>query len=257
MTTELNNYTYNTNRRNHDCHIEKICASFADKHYLNKWCAANPMLSYERVADIDSQFKGEDLLIKKDGRVIAYVDEKTKTYKCLNEVIGWPSFELTSLSRNLNTRFVGWFANPQNVTTHYAFISIASSKSVEPGREWELDEADISRMVYAFINVKKLKYWVQKETGKTIDELVEDADDLVAEYEENPCPEAQRKYYNKYIHLTYSPKKREKPVNLVVRRDKLRTHGIITEIYIDRDSFKHYDAPLVAINPEKLYKQED
>lgn len=245
-----------SNNRPRDCHIEKICASFADKYYLDKWCEANPPLSYERVTELSSQYIGEDLVIKKDGRIIAYVDEKTKTYGCLNEVLGWPSFELTSLSRKLNTRFVGWFANPHNTTTHYAFINIASSKRVETGHEWELEEADISRMVYAFINVKKLKYWVQNETGRTMEELVEDANDLVAEYERNPCPESLRKYYNGYIHLTYSPKKREKPVNLVVRRDKLRWNGIINEIYVDRDSFKPYDAPPGVLNPEKLYRQE-
>lgn len=253
MTTQ--DTTHQTHR-DHDCHIEEICASFADKFYLGKWCAGNSPLSYERVVDKQSQFKGEDLLIKKDGKIIAYVDEKTKTYKCLNEVIGWPSFELTALSRKLNTRFIGWFANPQNTTTHYAFISIASSKDVEPGREWELEESDISRMVYAFINVKKLKKWVQNETGRTIEQLVEDADNLVAEYEDSPCPEALRKYYNGYIHLTYSPKKREKPVNLVVRRDRLRLNGIINEIYVDRDGFKRYDAPIGSINPEKLYQQD-
>lgn len=254
MTTQLEK-KYQTNR-DRDCHIEEICASFADKYYLDKWCANNPPLSYERVTDINRQLKGEDLVIKKDDKIIAYVDEKTKTYGCLNEVLGWPSFELTALSRKLNTRFVGWFANPQNTTTHYAFINIASSKHVEPGREWELDEADISRMVYAFINVKKLKYWVQGETGRTMEELVEDADNLVADYEDNPCDKALRKYYNGYIHLTYSPKKREKPVNLVVRRDKLRWNGIINEIYVDRDSFKPYDAPPGVLNPEKLYRQE-
>ena len=253
MNTQLDKYQIN---RNHDCHIEEICASFADKYYLDKWVLEHPQLSYERITDLSSQFRGEDLVLKKDGNVIAYVDEKTKTYKCLNSVLGWPSFELTSLSRKLNTRFVGWFANPQNTTTHYAFINIASSKNVEPGHEWELDESDISRMVYAFINVKKLKYWVQNETGRTIEQLVNDADDLVAEYEHSPCPEALRKYYNGYIHLTYSPRKHEKPVNLVIRRDKLRLYGIITEIYIDRESFKQYDAPLGVVNPEKLYRQE-
>jgi len=248
MNTQLKNY--HTKRAN-DCHIEEICASFADKFYFDKCTAKNPSLAYERVADVERQFKGEDLLLKKDGRVIAHVDEKAKTYKCLGEVINWPSFEI----KKYDTGHIGWFANPGNTTTHYAYISIASSKDVMPGNEWELEEADISRMVYAFINAKKFKKWVHDQTGKTLEAIVRDADKMVADYEESPCPELLRKHYNKYIHLTYSPNMREKPVNLVVRRDMMRLHNLMTEIYIDRNHYQKYDAPFGVVNPEKLYKQ--
>ena len=248
---QKNNYQ---TRREKDCHIEKICSDFVDKYYLDKCIAKYSSLGYERVTDINSQFKGEDLLLKKDGNVIARVDEKAKIYKCIGEVINWPSFEITFLNR-AGERSAGWFANPENTTTHYAIISIASSKDVEPGREWELEEADISRMVYAFVNAEKLKQWVHSETGRTIDAIVRDADKMVADYEECPCSELLRKYYNKYIHLTYSPSMREKPVNLVIRRDMMRLYRLMMEVYIDRNDYKHYEAPIGILNPEKLYRQ--
>ena len=252
MNTQINYQT----RREKDCHIEKICADFADRFYFDKWTAENLSLSYERVTDKERQFKGEDLLLKKDGRIIARVDEKAKTYKCLNEVIGWPSFEITFLNR-AGERSAGWFANPESTTTHYAYVSIASKKSVEPGNEWELEEPDISRMVYAFVNSAKLKKRICDETGKAMEDLVKDADALVYEYETCLIPDDSmlRRRYGDCIHLTYSPRMKEKPVNLVVRRDWLRRNGLITEIYVDRDRYEKYDAPRGVLNPEKLYRQ--
>ena len=252
------------NKREHDNHIEKICADYVDKHLYQY----GTMFTYERLNGTDEatkkrQLNGEDIVVIRDGQITNRIDEKAKVYGLLNRVITYPSFEILCRNQYGTDHFESWFVSPTNTTTDYALISIGTKKPVEPGNEWELEESDICRMVYARINRKRLHDWVESQTGKTIKQITEDAWQLLRDYRGALFPQSTNtvKVYCKdrignWLYLKLSDQKREMPVNLIIRRDYLRKYDLINELYLDDDvKIRKYEPPERFEREEKLYKQ--
>jgi len=250
-------------KRKHDNHIEAICAAYVDKNFFDKL----PTMTYQRLNGNNEETKkrqlnGEDVLLLKDGKVLNRIDEKAKVQGgMLNKVIGYPCFEILCKNKYLTGHFESWFVSPSNTTTHYALISIGSRKAVTPGHEYELQEGDITRMVYGLISRDRLHDWIEMQTGKSIKQITEDAWELLNNFEGKKFPQLfdTVKVYKsdgrgKYLYLKISDKKKELPVNLIVRRDYLRNCGLITELYVDKTQVRRYEPPELFEANEKLYK---
>jgi hypothetical protein len=105
-------------------------------------------------------------------------------------------------------------------------------------------------MLYGIISKKGLLNWLYNEIGLTIDNIKEDAWDMLHSYV-NGC------YFNtnnivkvyksdslgKCVYLKLSHKLFEQPINLIIRRDYLRKNNLIREIYIDKDKVCKYRMP--------------
>lgn len=231
-------------KRNRDMIIEQNCAAYADKYFFDKM----RRYSYERIPWDDEesktrQIRGEDLIVHRDNLPDMIIDEKAKVGGMINKVIKYPSFEILCKTQYLTRHFESWFVSPKNTTTHYAMISIASDKD-----EKNFLSGDINCMVYALIPVKPLKNWIEEETGKTMDEIKQDAWDLLTEYQNIPYPSKndgvkvyKSDLFGKFIHMKVTPewKNSSQPVNLVIRRDYLRINHLINEIYFDNEKVKH------------------
>lgn len=250
-------------KREHDCHLEKICADYVDKH-LYKY---GTMFTYERLNGNDPETKqrqlnGEDVAVIRNGTITNRIDEKAKVYGLVNKVITYPSFEILCRNQYGTDHFESWFVSPTNTTTDYAFISIGSKKQVETGHEWELEESDISRMVYAKVNRKRLHLWLEEQIGKTMKEITADAWQLLRDYQTALLPEKQSTVTvyredrtGKWLYLKLSENRREMPVNLIIRRDYLRNCGLINELYLEDGIVTKYIPPERFEREEKLYKQ--
>ena len=243
----MNNNNNYWNKRNIDMRLEENLAAYADRYFFARLSCLN--YTYERIPwdDAESrmrQLRGEDVVLHRRNYPDMVIDEKAKVYGLINKVIGYPSFEILCKDKSLGNFFESWFVSPRNTTTHYAMISISSDKTDEK----TLLSGDIRCMVYGLINVGKLKAKIEEETGKTLDQIKEDAWKLLEDYQNNQCPDYRdeclvysRDEMGKAIYLKISPRKFEMPVNLVVRRDILRKFNLITEIYIDSKHLKRFE----------------
>lgn len=231
-------------QRSADMVLEENLAAYADRYFFDR---LSNLYTYERIPwdDTESrmrQLRGEDVILHRRNLGDMIIDEKAKVYGLVNKVLSYPSFEILCKDKNLGKFFESWFVSPKNTTTHYAMISIASDKD-----ERSLLSGDINCMVYALINVRKLKDWLQEETGRTLDQMKDDAWNLLESYSNNPCPDYRdeslvykKDILGKAIYLKISPRKWEMPVNLVVKREYLRVNNLVSEIYIDRRHLRKY-----------------
>lgn len=258
MNTYSNsNNTWHTqywDKRNKDVHCEEMCASYVDDNWFSKM---PDKLTYERVRVVDDetkarQIQGEDVVvtINTSGKTMV-IDEKAKLYGMVNRVLNYPSFEVICKNQYGTDFFESWFVSDSQTNTHYAMISIGADHEVPKGDEYTLDESQITCMVYGLIDRAKLHDWVESKTGKTIDEITKDAWELLDEYHQHPYKYTKfapvhtycKDELGNYIYLKLSKDKKEQPVNLIVRRDYLRKHKLITEVYIDKDKVTKYIPP--------------
>ena len=247
-TSSNSNSTWRTqywDKRNKDIGIEQMCADYVDTYWFGKY---PDKITFERVTDSTRQKRGEDVIvtINASGRSMV-IDEKAKTGGCIGKVLAYPCLEVLCKNQYGTGFFESWFATSSNTTTHYAMISLGSDKTFKQGEEWKIKPEDITCMVYGLINVAKLKHFVEKETGKTIKEITDDAWAMLEDWEQNqyrykydPVKSYKKDSIGNYIHLKMSTKKKEQPINLMVRRDVMRNNGLITEVYIDKDKVSKF-----------------
>ena len=172
----------------------------------------------------------------------------------LNKVIMYPSFEIICKDKEFRHYFDSWFVTPRNINNTYAIISASTSIYTPDGEEWKLGADDYDCMVYGIIDKDKIHDFVEAETGRTIQQITDDAYELVddfvekSRYMDNLYLTYRRDGIGPYIYLKLSGKRKEQPVNLVVRRDVIRNHSLISEVYIDKDKVCKYRGF------DKLYK---
>lgn len=250
-TSSNSNTTWRTqywDKRNKDIGIEQMCADYVDTYWFSKY---PDKITFERVTDDKRQKRGEDVIvtINASGRSMV-IDEKAKTSGCIGQVIGYPCLEVLCKNQYGTGFFESWFATSSNTTTHYAMISLGSNKAFKQGEEWKMKPEDITCMCYGLVHVAKLKHFVEKETGKTIKQITEDAWAMIEDWEQNqyryrypPVKSYSKDGLGNYIHMKMTTTKKEQPINLMVRRDYLRNNGLISEVYIDPNKVCKYQIP--------------
>ena len=183
--------------------IEAGVAEFLDENFYSKIEAP-----VQRWHDKQHQFAGIDVSIKNIN-----FDEKTKIRGCLNQVLGFPSFEMSLLNKGGNVQD-GWFM--QNLSTdYYAYISVYSY-----GDDENAISASSQISACDVLWVKKQDVVSMVEEQMPMQQLREDAEEL-REDDFMVFTKKRKTYKHKRFWLTFSSWLQEKPVNLVVPRDTL------------------------------------
>lgn len=187
-----------------DQSIEQSIAQFMDVHFYNKFAKKTTV---KRHTDKPSQFKGIDVTLGN-----WKIDEKAKVYGLLNQILQYPSFEL-QINNKADQIMDGWFINPTLETTHYCFIAVYTSAT----KESNITYNNITALNALFVKKSEIKEFVQSKIS--LDDLYNDIESLrdgFGMYD-------RMSYEHKQFWLKLSSTLPEKPINLVTKRDILKT----------------------------------
>ena len=222
---------------NRDTEIEQMAAQFLDKYFYPR---INPKHPITRYTDKWHQIGGIDVSINNIN-----FDEKCKYQGLLNKVLATPGFECSMLNKAYQVQD-GWFLNDNLSTDFYAIISL--SCTVDDDRQLS-SSSQISAADVLWVYKKDVIDYVTSFEGHdgkiTLEQLKRDAQQLRFTGDNNTTDafgnravdskgRARFKYPHKKYWLTYSTKKEEKPINLVLLRDDLEKlphtrHFIVTK----------------------------
>jgi|GEM_PF-1516136 len=190
-----------------DLNREKILAAYLDRIYKLKG------YSVERTTNINKQYRGVDLILQKDGKVL-FVDEKAQLHY-LNSDLPTFTFELSYLNKSgfINT---GWFLDESKETNFYFLVTnIMLRDNLKVLRMPE----DIDTLKITAVSRELLKEYLSKK-GLTTRQLSE-YDAAIrhkTQYGRNSIKELDSK---KEGLMFYTAHLQEKPMNLQLRLDFL------------------------------------
>lgn len=214
----------NTNRQN-DMDGEQKLARFMDKYFYSKLHGTNgEKYFFERKRDWESQMKGIDICLSVGDKEFL-IDEKATLYYS-NAMIPTFAFEINSLQGNQDNLIEGWFINDDLLTEYYMLIwpNIKCEKR-ESDNTWirknikNIKESDFTIVEAMLIEKQKLKDSIFVE-GYDRDRLLAYAKKMRELYEGSTRME-EEKICND-IKITFSNQIPEKPVNIVVGKDRLK-----------------------------------
>lgn len=209
-----NNSIPGSSTRKNDEIVEKACTDFMVRNF---W---NPRgIPIEVVTDKKRQCKGIDIIVR--GK--ANIDEKVKYYNCLNKDLQAPSVEVLTTDR-MGNDIKGWFIKPDMETHAYAFISIYTDETDYR----QITSDNINSLTYLLVMKHELVDMMKDIYGNLWGEAI----DLKYYGHENINGKITRKVGD--FWLTYSHQLREKPVNLVVGRDVLKSLPHTREIRVEK-----------------------
>lgn len=196
-------------KKNLDMKIESNIAQFLDKNFWSQF-----PYGYKRQTEKEFQFAGIDITVASKSDLSIHFDEKAKIYGCLNSILQCPSFEISFLNRAYEIQD-GWFC--QNLSTdYYAYIAVyADTENINDLSA----ENIISACDMLWVKKKDVVDYVQQHID--LSALQEDAKELRVEGDEQNLYKHRRRYKGADFWLTYSRSLYEKPVNLVIPRNRL------------------------------------
>lgn len=204
-----------------DQQVESYTAKFLDEHFYSMF---NSKATIQRYDDEYHQFGGIDISINRTN-----FDEKVKYYGCLNQVQQYVGFECSLQNRGGYIQD-GWYMNSSLSTDYYSIIGL--STLVDDARllssDSQISAVDVLWVKKIDIDEMLLNNGISKETIKS------DAEEL-REFPTSFYGKSRKKYPNiSDFWLTYSTDLKEKPVNLVIKRQTLESlphskHFIVTK----------------------------
>lgn len=224
------------NQYNRDQQIETITSEFLDEYFYSKFNKA----TITRYSDTYHQFGGIDLTINKTN-----FDEKVKVYGCLNKVQEYVSFEC-SIKNKGGYISDGWFLNDSLSTDYYSIIGLSATVS------------NINDLTSANQITAADVLWVKKtdvadfilENGLSKEQLNLDVIELRNKGNLNETDifgystldrngKCRLKYNHQNFWLTYSTQLKEKPVNIIFKRNTLEQlkhsrHFIVTRKEVNK-----------------------
>lgn len=205
------NVIYKTNRSK-DSRLSEQVGKFMDERFYSKLGE-----KWNRVIDGELQKRGVDVQFGD-----CNIDEKVKVKDgYLNRILEYPSFELSFVNRSLK-RQNGWFVDGNSLTDYYAFISVYTDAE----NEYSIERSNISRLVTLFVKRTEIMEYVLNngiDLGRDIKEL--------SSYEMGDRID----HPGSGIHTKISMQFSEKPINMVVRREILRSLNSTREFDIHMD----------------------
>ena len=221
-----------------DSKAEALISEFLCKYLYDKLAKDHESFSYKRIIDNDLQRKGIDVILKWDGDLPREinVDEKATVYY-FNKMIPTFAFEIDSIQTDEGTCYPGWFINDDLLTEWYHLVwpnarpNWKSKENVFNLHQLEVEDITICETM--LISKKVLKTNVRNVFGLNSNEelnefLLEQSAKLRA-----GAPLAlptittvEKDNFTKIkiddnYSLYYSKSIAEKPVNLVISKDKL------------------------------------
>ena len=201
--------------RRKDTKVEKEVAEFMDQ-FLWKKLAAHKNIVTKRITDKELQLKGVDVQLGGMN-----IDEKCKFHGLLNQILQYPSFEVSFIDSAGNIQD-GWFVKDNNITTHYAYIAVFA----DTDNEYNITFNNIQKLNVLIIKKAEVKKMLE-------DDLVKDAEELRDLMFEDRKTYSHRKYWLKISNNLF-----EQPVNLVTTRKQLLNLESTREIEVTRTTIK-------------------
>jgi hypothetical protein len=200
---------YNNKIRKEDEKCADIVSKFLEKHFYNK------VENYEKIDDKEQQVKGVDVIFILNGK--QYVCDEKAAIRYVNKNLQTFAFELSFLGKG-DKLIDGWLIS--NTKINNSFLCIWIDKA-----DYDLleDIDDIKEMEIALVDKNKLMEYLQN-LGWTVSKLNVKADRM----RKNP-KEPQGEIETNGCRFVCSRKLAEKPVNVLVSREKLKEIADYTE----------------------------
>ena len=204
--------------------IEKLNINSPDNEY-----------SIKRINDMESQYKGIDLIISNSKTSMEYLIDEKSQLNYLNKTLPTFTFELEFSKYGI--RKEGWFLDSRKKTTYYFFFRHIFGLKGAHVDSFHMDSINIKRFK-DYLSRFKLNDDFLKNIIVKLNQSNNIDDDLflrkVNRYGFKVLPE----YLNSIITLSISPQLNEKPINLLVNLDKLKE--------IEPNLFKQYKYPFLS-----------
>lgn len=200
---------------NEDLKQEQILNKYVDSIYDSLG------MSFERITDMPSQYRGIDLILKDNNRDI-FIDEKAQLHY-LNKSLPTFAFELSYIKNNFLN--MGWLFDARKATNIYFLITgiyLKNSKTILTCPN------DIERLDIVAVQRQKLLEYL-KSKNITIKTLREYQHDMRQNNKFRAYPIKELDEY-KEGKLFFTEFLAEKPINLVLKIDNLIEQGIAIKI---------------------------
>ena len=202
---------YNNKIRKEDEKCADIVSKFLEKHFYNK------VENYERIDDKEQQLKGVDVIFVLNDK--QYVCDEKAAIRYVNKNLQTFAFELSFLGKG-DKLIDGWLIS--NTKINNSFLCIWIDKA-----DYDLleDIDDIKEMEMALVDKNKLMEYLQN-LGWTVSKL-----NIKAERMRKNPKEPQGEIETNGCRFVCSRKLAEKPVNVLVSREKLKEIADYNEIF--------------------------
>ncbi len=195
--------------RKEDEKCSDIVSDFLDEHFYSK-CE-----TIERVNDKNRQIKGIDVIFTLDGKkficdeksAIRYVNKKLKTF----------SMELSFLDKGGNVH-EGWLLDENKINDSFLFIWIDKAK-----KDILSDKNDIQEIEYSLVYKRDIINYLESIGWDEL-RLIRKSE-LIRENENEYCGDL----YKDGCRFVCSRFLYEKPVNVLIKREKLKKLSVLTE----------------------------
>lgn len=194
-----------SNLRYDDIRCSSILTDFIIDNFYKKICD-----SFEIVLDKDRQIQGIDSIFKLNDEL--YICDEKSAIRYANKNLQTFSIELCFINKTDNLN-VGWFLNDKNINNSYLFIWIDKAIVNEFNLFKSID--DLKKVEIALVKKDKIR--------KYLDDLGWNKENLLKKCErilENEHENLTSKDFPD-IKFSFSKKLVEKPVNILIKRNKL------------------------------------
>ena len=214
-------------KRKLDNLIEKNISDFLDENFWSKF-----KYGFIRQTEKKYQFAGIDVTLITKNSLSVHFDEKAKVYGVLNQVLPYPSFEVSFINR-ANQIQPGWFCQKNLSTDYYSFIGVYT---VDENNDINCLSSSTAISACDMLCCKKQEVIDFVKQTTSLNDLWNDANALRNESKSLGVSK-NRKYY-KNFWITHSNRLFESPVNLVTKRSTLENFENSKHFYITKREIK-------------------
>jgi hypothetical protein len=186
--------------RQRDSIVEKEIAKFMDEKFYGR-----QVTGFIRFEDKENQLKGKDVSFTWGELKNIIVDEKAQTHY-INENLPTFAFEI-SFIRAAGEWTLGWLFDKTKENDYFILIWPFASK------KWDITKEDIEKLDCLLINKQKIIDLLEKE-GFSRDKIMTEEERI--RKENNPGKIGSGNFY-----FYFTGRLAEKPINLVIRKEKL------------------------------------
>jgi hypothetical protein len=186
--------------RQRDSNVEKEIAKFMDEKFY-----ASEVQDFVRFEDRENQLKGKDVSFTLNELKNIIVDEKAQTHY-INRNLPTFAFEISFL-RTSGDWTLGWLFDDTKENDYFILIWPFASK------EWNLVKEDITKLDCLLVNKQKIIDLLEKEGFSK--------DKIMIEEERIRRENTPGKIGSGNIYFYYTDRLAEKPINMVIRKEKL------------------------------------
>ena len=230
-----------TSKFKEDMQSEAWFASILDKDFYPKFITKlntrfpNKKISIKRIKDLDSQYKGIDIIISDSEASKDYLIDEKSQLNYMNKTLPTFIFELEFSKYGVPKE--GWFLDSKKKTTHYFFFRHIFGLKGSHIDSFHMDSIDIQKFKEYLSNLK-LNDEVLKDIIFKLNQSNNIENDLFLTNENRYGFKILPRPLSWIITLAISPQLNERPINLLVNLDKLKE--------IQPNLFKQYKYPFLS-----------